>query len=145
MTEEKTGQIPAVEGWFTMPPEEPRIIVTKCSTCGDVAFPPGGACRNPDCSKEGGVERVPLGRTGKLETFTVNHYPPPPPFHASDPYVPIGVAAVVMDGNILIKAQVATGFEQNLKIGMDMEVVVETLYIDDKGNDVLAYKFRPVE
>ncbi|MFK5952065.1 MAG: OB-fold domain-containing protein [Desulfobacterium sp.] len=145
MSDKKNRKIPAVDGWFTMPPEEPRVIASKCSSCGDVFFPPGGTCRNPDCSKEGSVDQVRLSRVGKLETFAINYYPPPPPYRKADPFVPFGIAAVGMPEGLLIKAQVAAGFEKNLKVGMDMEVVVEVLYVDDQGKEVLVHKFKPIE
>jgi len=137
-------QIPAVVGWFTMPPEDPHIKASKCTACGDVFFPPGGVCRNPRCAKDGAMEVVRLSRRGKLKTYTINHYPPPPPYHAADPFVPFGVGEVRLQEGINITGQIATGHEEGLEIGMEMEVVREILYVDDEGNDVLVYKFRPV-
>jgi hypothetical protein len=31
-----------------------------------------------------------------------------------------------------------------LKVGMEMETVREVLYVDEQGNEVLSWMFRPV-
>ena len=31
-----------------------------------------------------------------------------------------------------------------VRVGMELELTVRTLYEDEEGNDVIAYKFRPV-
>jgi len=33
----------------------------------------------------------------------------------------------------------------SLEIGMDVELVIEKLFEDQEGHDVITYKFRPVE
>ena len=44
-----TTAVPAVEGWFTTD-AEPRLLGTRCTTCGTVFFPrASGFCRNPEC------------------------------------------------------------------------------------------------
>jgi hypothetical protein len=34
--------------------------------------------------------------------------------------------------------------EEKLKIGQGLELVVEKLYEDDEGNDVVTWKYKPV-
>ena len=97
---ESKKQVPCLEGWLTMPPEEPRIIGSKCMSCGHYFFPKAQFCRNPDCKKTEAIEDVRLSRRGKLFSYTVNHYPPPPPYHAPDPFTPFGVACVEMPEGI---------------------------------------------
>jgi hypothetical protein len=44
-----------------------------------------------------------------------------------------------------VSGQIATNVDlESLKIGMEMEVVRETLYEDDQGREVLTWKFKPV-
>ena len=76
-------QIPCLEGWFTMPPEEPQLIGNKCGSCGHYFFPKVPYCRNPLCKKEKPLEKVILSPKGTLVAYTVNHYPPPPPYMAA--------------------------------------------------------------
>ena len=139
-------QIPCLEGWFTMPPEEPQLIGNKCGSCGHYFFPRVPYCRNPFCKKEKPLEKVMLSRKGKLVAYTVNHYPPPPPYHAPDPFVPFGVASIALPEGIRVGGQVPKGVDLNsLKEGMEMETVREVLYVDDQGNDVISWMFRPAK
>ena len=58
-----TTPVPAVEGWFTTD-DEPRLLGTRCTTCGTVFFPQAtGFCRNPDCRGRE-FDEVELSRTG---------------------------------------------------------------------------------
>jgi len=138
-------QIPCLEGWFTMPPQEPRVIGNRCGSCGHYFFPKVKNCRNPLCKKTKLLEEVLFSRNGKLVAYTVNHYPPPPPYHAPDPFVPFGVVSVEMPEGIRIGGQVPKSVDlNNLKVGMEMETVREVLYVDEQGNEVLSWMFRPV-
>jgi len=139
-------QIPAVEGWFTWPSEEPHLIGTTCKSCGDYFFPKASACRNPNCMGTE-VEEALLSRRGTLWSYTINHYPPPPPYRAADPFVPYGIAVVELaEEGIRVEGQVAAGCDlKALKIGMEMELVIEKIYEDEQGNEVVAWKFRPVQ
>jgi hypothetical protein len=139
-------QIPALEGWFTWPPsEEPHLIGSRCKSCGDYFFPKVIACHNPRCMSED-VEKVLLSRRGKLYTYTINYYQPPPPYIPPDPFVPYADAVVELEKEKMkIQGQVASGCDlEALKVGMEMELVLEPLYNDLEGNEVVAWKFKPV-
>ena len=139
-------QIPAVEGFFTMPPEEPHLIGTKCNSCGSVFFPRVKSCRAPFCEQAKPAEDVLLSRRGKLFTFTVNYYQPPPPYHPPTPFAPFAVAVVELPEGITVQGMVVPGHdEKTLRIGMEMELVVDKLYEDEQGNDIMAWKFRPAQ
>ena len=57
----------------------------------------------------------------------------------------IKIFFLVSTDGLRIQGQIASGTDlQALNVGMDMEVVLEKLYDDDEGNEVLAWKFRPV-
>jgi uncharacterized OB-fold protein len=137
-------QIPCLEGWFTMPPEEPRLIGTRCQACGNYYFPRVTICRNPYCKKDKPLEKVLFSNKGTLFAYTVNHYSPPPPYHAPDPFVPFGVASIAMPEGIKVGGQITKDVDlDSLKVGMEMETVREVLYVDDQGNEVLSWMFRP--
>ncbi len=138
-------QISCLEGWLTMPPEEPRIIGSKCTSCGHYFFPKAKFCRNPYCKKTKPIEDVPLSRRGKLFSYAVNHYAPPPPYHAPDPFTPFGVACVEMPEGIKVVGQIPRSVDlDTIKIGMEMETTREVLYTDKDGNEVLCWMFKPV-
>jgi uncharacterized OB-fold protein len=138
-------QIPCVEGWFTMNSEDPRLIGGRCKSCGDHFFPKVSICRNPYCKKTEPVEEVLLSRRGTLYTFTVNHYKPPVPYHSPDPFVPYANGIVEFPEGLMVQGQIASGYdEKNLKVGSEMELILDKLYDDEKGNEVITWKFKPV-
>jgi uncharacterized OB-fold protein len=140
----KKKQIPAVPGFFTMPPEEPHLIGSKCPSCGNYFFPAVESCRNPRCSKTEPVEKVLLSRRGKLYSFTINHYVPPI-MHVPDPFVPYANGLIELPEGIRVTTLIGTGYDQNnLKVGMEMEMIIDTLYEDKDGNEVVSWRFLPV-
>ena len=136
-------RVPAVEGWFTLEP--PALLGSRCDTCGTFAFPKETFfCRNPEC---GGTtfSEVPLSTRGKVWSFTDARYQPPPPYVAADPYEPFAIAAVELAAEkMVVMGQVVgdVGVDQ-LTIGMDVELVVDTLFEDD-DNAYLVWKWRPI-
>ncbi len=138
-------QIPCLEGLFTMPPEEPHLIGNRCNSCGSIFFPKATSCRNPYCRKTESLEDVLFGKRGKLFTFTVNYYQPPPPYHAPDPFVPYANGWIELPEGLMVQAMIAPGYnEKSLKIGMKMELIIDKLYEDEQGNEVVSWKFKPV-
>lgn len=137
-------QIPIREGLFTWPASEPRIIASKCNTCGSVAFPKIGTCRDPNCSSETGVEEITLSRTGKLDGYTIMEYQPPEPWPGPESMVPFGQGFVLMPEGVSICSVLASADPDELKVGRDMELVIFKLYEDEDGNEVMSYKFKPV-
>src|SRR5947209_3279598 len=118
-----------VESWFTKEPE-PALRGLQCGECGTYAFPPSAVrCPNPDCPS-GELVDVALSRRGKVWSFTINHYAPPPPYVAADPFVPFGVAAVELaEERMIVLGQVA-GDPSALAVGDDVELVIDTLSDD---------------
>ncbi|MBV8959067.1 MAG: OB-fold domain-containing protein, partial [Actinobacteria bacterium] len=89
-------------------------------------------------------EDVPLARTGKVWSYTENRYQPPPPYMSPDPFVPYVIAAVELDDDkIVVMGQVVAGVGvDDLKIGMPMELTVDTLFEDDEAEQ-LVWKWQP--
>jgi uncharacterized OB-fold protein len=130
-----------VDGWFTLD-AEPHLIGTRCAACGTSFFPPEPTfCRNPGCGGTD-LERVELGRTGRVWSSTVNHYAPPPPYIArTDPFEPYGVAAVELtEERMVVLGQVA-GSTAPLAVGTEVELVVDTLYEDDE-REYVVWKWK---
>jgi uncharacterized OB-fold protein len=130
---EKTNA-PAVEGLFTMDRHEPRLLGTRCRTCGTYFFPAEKTfCRNPSCD-QADLEEVPLSRRGKVWSYTSASYKPPAPFVAKEPFEPFAIAAVELEAEgITVLGQVADGVTVDaLTTGMSMELVLRELYQDDE-------------
>ena len=136
--------VPAVEGWFTMDANAPRLLGTRCKKCGTYFFPREQTfCRNPGCGGTD-MEEVKLSDRGKLWSFTDNHYAPPAPYVSTDPFVAYAVAAVELAAEkMVVLGQVAEGYGvQSLKAGLEMKLVLETLFEDD-ANRYVVWKWKP--
>ncbi len=135
-------QIPVIEGLFTWSDDGANLIGTRCVSCGNYYFPKSISCRNPNCNEKK-IEEVPLSRRGKLYTYTIQYYEPPPPFKM-EPFSPYAIGLVELPEGVRIIGQL-TGCEfEDIKMGMEVETVVEGLYRDEQGNEVVTWKFKPV-
>ncbi len=133
---------PIKEGYFTWPSDEPRLIASRCKSCGSYRFPRANYCSNPEC-RHTDVEETTLSRTGKLFTYTIIHYPPPPPFRYREPFTPYAVGLVQFQEGVGVLG-ILTGCPlEQIRIGMDVTVVAETQYEDEMGNERLTWKFKP--
>jgi uncharacterized OB-fold protein len=139
-------QVPAIEGWFTTDTPEPSLLGSRCKQCKSYFFPKEALfCRNPACTSTE-FEEVPLSRTGKIWSFTTNHYAPPAPYVSPDPFVPYTVAAVELaEEKMVVLGQLAAGVDpKSLKVGMNVELVLGRLYEDEKA-EYLVWKWKPVQ
>jgi uncharacterized OB-fold protein len=143
-TEAKT-RVPAMEGWFSVDENQPHLLGTQCTSCKSYFFPKEMFfCRNPKCMGDQ-FDQVELSRTGKIWSYTTNHYQPPAPYMAPDPFVPYTIAAVELDTEkMVVLGQIATGIDPDeLSSGMEVELVLETLYEDDE-NEFMVWKWKPI-
>jgi uncharacterized OB-fold protein len=103
-----------------------------------------GYCRNPACAGES-FEVTELSRRGTVWSYTDAQYQPPPPYiPASDPYEPFALAAVQLPEGIVVLGQLAEGHGvDDVRVGFEVELVVETLYTDESG-DRTIWRWKPV-
>jgi uncharacterized OB-fold protein len=141
MSQAKT-RVAAVEGWFTMDEQDPRLLGSRCTTCGTFFFPPTALmCRNPQCDGSE-LETVPLSRRGRVWSYTVNRYQPPPPYVAADPFSPYPIAAVELtDEKMVVLGQVVSDGKE-LAVGNEVELVLDTLY-EDEDHQYMVWKWAP--
>jgi len=86
------------------------------------------------------MEEVALSTRGKLETFTISRATPP----GSLIQAPYGLGYVRLPEGCIVQTVLSECDPQKLKIDMDMELVIEKIREDEEGNDVMAFKFKPV-
>lgn len=134
----KKGVEPILRGLFTVPnpPEKPRLIGHKCTECGEYYFPKRMLC--PRCYKDDTLEETYLGRKGMLYTFCIVKAAPMG-FEA-----PYGLGYVDLPEGIRIYSMLWAKELEKLKIGMDMELIIDKLRTDENGFPVYGYKFKPV-
>jgi hypothetical protein len=137
-------KVPAVEGWFTIG-DEPRLLAGRGAETGSYFFPKNLAfSRNPAAPAEE-IEEVELSRRGRVWSWSTNHYQPPEPYVAPDPFVPYTVVAVeLVDEQIVVLGPLADGCDpDDLSVGADVELVLGTLYADD-DHEYLMWQWRIV-
>ena len=143
MTSNGNTQIPIAEGLFTWPSPAPQLIGGQCSACKAVHFP-----KQDNCQACAGREVValPLSRRGKLWTWTIQNFvqPIPPYTGPVEGFKPFGVGYVELPDGLVVEGRLTVNDPAMLKIGMDMELVLEPFRIDAQGNEVLNYAFAPV-
>jgi len=136
------ARIPLADGVFTWPPEEPRLIGSRCGACGIVTFPAQDGC--PRCASTEMTQHL-LSRRGRLWAWTTQEFPPPAPPYAGPTgaaFVPYGVGYVELGGEVKVETRLTT--IDGLTIGMAMELVLVPFRTDGDGNEVVTFAFRPV-
>jgi uncharacterized OB-fold protein len=138
--------IPVREGlWVNSinPAEKPQLIGSRCGDCGEIFFPKRlkGICLNCQKTK---LEDILLSRRGKIYSFTIvmQSRPQPAPYKGPVPYA---LAWVELPEGVRFETLLTDCDFDRLKVGMDVELVIEKLHDNDDGNEVLSYKFRPVD
>jgi hypothetical protein len=137
-------RVPAVDNWFTMDEAEPQLMGARGAETGSYFWPTALAVSaNP--SKPGEArEPALLSRRGRLWSWTTNHYAPPEPYVAPDPFVPYTVCAVELDvEQMVVLGQLATAADPELlEVGMTMELVLGPLYEDD-DHEYVVWQWAP--
>jgi len=128
-----------------MDEEDPRLLGSRCTSCGTYFFPRETFfCRNPACDGRT-FDEVPLSRRGRVWSWTTNHYAPPPPYVAPEPFVPYTVAAVELaEEQLVVLGQLADGVDPaSLTTGAEVELTLGTLFEDETAAH-MVWKWAPV-
>jgi uncharacterized OB-fold protein len=132
--------VPLREGIFRLPSspdEEPGLIGSRCQNCGDRFFPKRHICLS--CGQEG-IEETTLGRRGKIWTYTVARQTPPGSLMQA-PYV---IAVVQLADGPMVQAVLSECDLEAVRVGMEVEMVLEKMGTSAEGNDLMAFKFKPI-
>jgi uncharacterized OB-fold protein len=136
------SRVPIEAGFFTIPDdpsEPPKLLGSRCPACATTFFPRRHVCAS--CLHEG-CEDVEMGPRGRLWTWTFVHVPL---FAKKDAKVDAyGVGQIDLPEGPRIQA-ILSGARDDFEIGMEMELGFEVLKQDKDGNDVVIYRFKPVE
>jgi hypothetical protein len=135
---------PIKDGLLTMPlsPEEAVTLAgTRCRACGEVFLGRRICCEN--CSAQD-MELLAFSRQGTLWSFTIVRHPPPAGYKVPGEFKPFGLGLVELPEGIRVLAPLDCSFDE-IAIGMRLNTVVYPLYENDEGQEVMAFKFRPVQ
>jgi uncharacterized OB-fold protein len=114
-----------------------RLEGRKCSACGNLSFPPRLVCTK---CKSRQTEPYEFKGKGTLYSYTII-YQAPDRFDQEAPYI---VGLVDLEEGVRITAQLTDIQKEQLKIGMNLEMVIRQIYEDSSRGPILyGYKFRP--
>jgi uncharacterized OB-fold protein len=134
MVNNMAEKIPVREGTFMESPDGGILLANRCKSCGQIFFPKALFCFT--CLTED-MEEVKLSRRGKLYSYTIGHMPS---LHFQPPYA---IGYIEMPEGVKVFAPLKMMEDRPLKIGMEMEVFIDTLW-QQGDNEVIGYKFRAV-
>lgn len=140
-----TNQIPIAEGLFTWPSPEPALLGSRCKDCGIATFPASDSCMA--CSGQD-VSIEPLPGRGTLWSWTIQQFMPKTPYRSNETmetFIPYGVGYLELPGGVRVEGRLTENDPRKLQIGMQMEVVFEPYRVEENGDEVISFFFKPVE
>ena len=120
------------------PGEEAYFVGSKCRNCGETYLGSRVICIK--CNTMEQMDEVALSRTGEIFTYTVVYQSAP---GVQLPYI---AAVVKLPEGPFLRASIV-GVEPGpdaVKVGMNVVMLTETVRQDREGNDIIAYKFKPL-
>ena len=133
--------VPVAEGLFVVDKGTPRLIGSRCRGCGAVYFPQALSCRNPHCRTKV-LERALLPRAGKLLSYTIQRYQPPPLFRVDD-WAPYPIGLIDLGDGVQVMGILTGMRHDDIQIGMTLRLVIDLLFTDAVRGSVTTYKFAP--
>jgi uncharacterized OB-fold protein len=118
--------------------EKPYLLGSRCKSCSAVYLGKRMACSK--CFSTEPMDEIKLSDKGELHVFSI--------VHQSAPGIPTPYIAAIVDlpEGVSVRCNI-NGVEpdpKNLKFGMPVQMVTETVRTDREGNDVVSFSFRPV-
>ncbi|MFC1532241.1 Zn-ribbon domain-containing OB-fold protein [Thermodesulfobacteriota bacterium] len=119
---------------------EIQLIGSECSNCGEIHFP---SCEMGFCGycQSDNIEDLNLSTKGKINAYTVVMQRPPVYYQGPVPYA---IGFVELPEGVRVETLFTDCDFEELRVGMEVELVLRTLYKDDEGNDIETYMFRPI-
>lgn len=131
-------------GLFTWPSEDPRLLGARCDECGTTTFPSQHGC--PSCGAEA-MTVTELGSRGTLWTWTTQGYLPKAPYAGPETEATFTgwvLGYVELPGEVKVETRIVGVEPADVRIGMELELVVEPFTTRADGTEVVGYAFRPV-
>jgi uncharacterized OB-fold protein len=117
--------------------DHPRLIGSRCASCGGHHFPRHQTC--PYCASDD-VAETDLADQGTLWAWTA--VTAAPPGYLGD--VPFGFGVVELtDNSLRVITRLTEADPSRLSLGQPMRLVEVPLHVDDEGNTVTTYAFEP--
>jgi uncharacterized OB-fold protein len=137
------NKLPIAEGLFTWPSDNPALLASRCRQCGIATFPAAESCMA--CSgQDVSIEELP--RKGTLWTWTVQQFMPKSPYRSNETpetFTPYGVGYVELPGGVRVEGRLTENDPDKLAIGMEMELLFDTYRVEENGDEVISFFFKP--
>lgn len=144
MTTPARRRVPIKVGYFTIPDDPtapPKLLGTKCNSCGEHYFPRRAICARAECLSED-TSDVEMGPRGTLYSYTFVHFPLFGSMNMEH-MEGYGVGQVDLPEGPRVQLPLA-GKQGDFRIGQTLQAELDTLR-EDGGNDLVIVRFRPVE
>jgi len=126
---------PYKDVYYRLKNGKPYLIGSKCKKCNYVAFPRKVVC--PACISNGSMEEIELSRSGIIDTFSILHVAAP------GFSVPYAVARINLpDGPMVFSMMNLPQSGRSFEVGDKVELVVGRIREDEKGDEIIGYKFQ---
>jgi hypothetical protein len=136
-------RVHAVDGLLSETADGPRLQGSKCGGCGATYFPRDSVCHNPACDAPAMADAS-FGPTGKIWSCAIQNYQPPAPVVTEEPYQPYAMGMVDLDDGLRVMSRIDVEDPMSVQVGGDVELVVGKIGVDDAGNEIVTWMFRPV-
>ena len=127
-------KVPVKNGMIKVVDDQTILLGSKCSECGQAFFPTESLCLN--CGSEI-LEEITLSKKGTLYSYSVVEMP------CANFKPPYAVGFVDMPEEVRIFGQLDIKKNLPFKVGMKMEIYVDTLWQED-DKDIIGYRFSPL-
>ena len=134
-SERKQVFYPGEEYWV-VEKDNLHLVGSQCKKCGQNYFPSMGIC--PKCFAEGEMEKIMLSNMGKLYSFSIVYVGP------KEFMPPYAVGYVDFPEGVRVLGQLTTVDPAELKLDMNVQSELGRIGVDEQGNEVVSYKFRPM-
>jgi uncharacterized protein len=129
-----TGRV--VDGSLFAELSPPRLAGSRCVECATTVFPRQAGC--PRCGSAMSV--VPLSRRGTVWSWTLQQFPPKPPYRVPDEgFAPYAVGYVDL-GDVLVESRLEVPHDR-LRIGLPVRLSLMPAWRDDDGAETRTYAF----
>ena len=120
--------------------EKPQLIGSQCNKCGEFFFPlkENGLCSNCQSTD---MREVKLSSRGKIYSYSVIMQRPPVYYKGEVPYA---IGFVELPEGVRVETLFTGCNLEDLKVGVEAEMLIERLHEDEEGNEIITYKFKPV-
>ena len=145
MTEAKKDQVPIADDLFLLHGDKAALLGSFCADCDEHFFPRQESCTK--CPSQE-MQDVELGDRGTLWSWTIQCFPPKPPYRADKPaeeFQPFAVGYVELACGLKVEAKLLKDDTREFSIGERMQLAVVPFFLDDADREVLSFAFKQTD